>query len=161
MSDFSKTAVGLVETLIASTWTDIGTQFRVSQGAWYNWRDRVKLGDLVPPFAVVSVLSELGNQEWGAINKAYTLNLAVYYVRTTSLSAGEEATGEKVEDFIYPKMAAFRDALMSASSGYQLIEDPVIDVGVTNPANEYLSVNSDAFWAGEIRFGILVGESYH
>lgn len=152
-----------VEGLIASTWTDIGAQFRVSQGAWYNWRDRVAVGDLDPPFAVVSVLSEVPTDEFGVVNKSYYLTLAVYYVRETDLSAGEIAGGKKkVEDLIYPKCAALRDALISYATAntFQLIDDPVTSLGVDNPANEYLSVNADKFWAGEVRFQVLAGESY-
>lgn len=161
MSDFSKPALAQIEALIASTWTDVDVSFRVSVGSWYNWRDRIGQGDLTPPFAVVSVLSEVPTADFGPTNKTYYLGLAVYYVRSTDITAGEEAGGAvKVEDLIYPKLAAFRDDLISNITAFQLVEDPVIDIGLTNPANEYLATNSDPFWAGELRFAILAGETY-
>jgi len=163
MADFSKPALASLEALVFSTWS-VSAQFRVSQGAWYNWRDRVEEGDLVPPFGVVSVLSESPTEDFGVTCKSYYLTLAVYYVRLTDLSAGEIAGGAtKVEDLIYPAVASFRDALIThASAGtFQLIDDPVISLGIDNPANEYFSQNADKFWAGEVRFQILAGETYH
>lgn len=161
MSDFSKPAIAQVEALVAATWTDIDVLFRVSQGAWYNWRDRVAAGDMTPPFAVLSVFSEEKADEWGVVNKTYTLNGALYYVRKTDLSPAEIGAGaEKVEDLIYPKMASLRDAFIANTTSWQLIDDPKISVGIDNPANSYLSVNADKFWAGEMTFGILVGETY-
>jgi len=161
MSDFSKPVLTQIEALINSTWTDVDFSFRVSVGSWYNWRDRIGEGDLTPPFAVVSVLSEVPTADWGPTNKTYNLGIALYYVRSTDLTAGEEAGGAtKVEDLIYPKIAAMRDALIANRTAFQLIDDPVTSVGLDNPANEYLATNSDPFWAGELTFTVLAGESY-
>jgi hypothetical protein len=161
MSDFSKAAIARVEALVATTWSEIGAQFRISQGAWYNWRDRVKAGDLTPPFAALSVLGETPTNDWGPTNKTYNLGLAVYYVRSTDLSAGEISGGAtKIEDLIYPKVASLRDALITNSTSFQLVEDPRVSLGIDNPANAYLSENADAFWAGEVMFEMLVGETY-
>lgn len=166
MADFSKPALAAVEALVFAQWAEIGAQFRVNQAAWYNWRDRVAQGDLTPPFAVVSVFSEAPTDQWGPANKTYNLSMAVYYVRSTDLTAGEIAGGAaKVEDLIYPKCSTFRDALIAYAttpSGplFQLVDDPAISLGVDNPANDYLVVNADKFWAGEVSFTILCGETY-
>lgn len=164
MADFSSTAITAIEGLIHSAWADCLHIWRVNQGAWYNWRDQIKEATITVPFAVLSVLSEMP-ADWGAINKAYDLSLAVYYVRSTELTSGEISGGaKKVEDLIYPKVASFRDALIAyatapSAPAFQLIEDPVTDLGL-NPANEYLSVNTDPYWSGEVRFAILAGETY-
>lgn len=161
MSDFSKAAVAQLETLVFATWPDIDVSFRVSQGAWYNWRDRVANGDLDPPFCVVSVLREEPTDNWGPTNKTYNLYLAVYYVRYTDLTPAEISGGaEKVEDLIYPKMASLRDAVIANTTSWQLVDDPGVSLGADNPANEYFSTNSDKFWAGELTFNVLVGETY-
>lgn len=167
MSDFSKPSLAAIEGVVHAQWSDCTVLFRASQGSWFNWRDRLSAGDLTTPFGVISVLAEEEAENWGPANKVYTQTVGFYYVRDAELSAGEISGGAtKVEDLIYPKMAALRDALLAYNTtptgpAFQPAPDlPKLDLGLTNPANEYFSINGDTYWAGELVMKFLVGEGY-
>lgn len=166
MSDFSKPALTALEALVVATWTDCLNIYRTSTGSWFNWRDQIKTGGLTVPFAVMAVTTEEPTPDWGVTNKTYRLGVDFYYVRDVELSSAELLAGnKKVEDLIYPKMAALREAIFSYAttpSGplFQWIEDPRIDLGLGNPANEMFATNGDTYWAGMLSYALLVGETY-
>lgn len=161
MSDFSKPGADAVEALVHTTWSDCGTIYRVSVGSWINWRDQITSGDITLPFAVMQALPETPDADWGPGVKAYRQPWALYYVRSCTLSAGEKTGGAThAEDLIYPKVAAMRDAVLANLTSFQIVEEPTVDVGDTNPANQVFSENGDNFWAGSVGFWALVGETY-
>ncbi len=161
MSDFSKTGIDAVEALVHTTWSDCGTLYRVSAGSWINWRDQIKAGNMSVPFAVLQALPETNDPDWGTGVKTYRQAFAIYYVRSATLSAGEKTGGAThAEDLIYPKVSAMRDALLANVASFQVVEDPSIDVGDTNPANQVFSENGDNFWAGSVTGWGLIGETY-
>lgn len=156
-------AMDEMQTIVNDTWSDVSWNMREGLAGRINFRDAISAGNVATPLAILNI-GPTRTEQWGLKNYIQLVDCEIWYIRGTTLTAGEVTNKTLLENFLAEQCqslaAALRDhAYNTAAATFQLVEDPTIDAGPLNPANrEFLEVNSP-FVGGSVQFTMMVGET--
>jgi len=149
--------VGLVE----STWSGVTTVVREEQVGRTNWENLLANGSLTPPFVVIR-LGPSPPEAWGIDNLVFRLAVTVtLVVSIADTNAALGGGGTDVTAYLLQQLGALRAAVIGYSGGaFQLAgEHPAIDASTRSEANQVLLNLLAGLQAGEVVFGLLVGDA--
>lgn len=152
MSNFDTLVWAQVTTVINAQWSDINGQiYRATQINRRNWLELLEGGEITPPYCVFDIRNRK-LVDWGMQNKAFLYPAEIYYIT--------DAVSTNIVADVTAKMVLIRDALYTPSANVQMLEDPIISVDDTNPANLTFFDLQSGLFAGQLYAQLLVGETY-
>lgn len=150
-----------LEARINAVVTDKDTTIYDSQTRRVNWRVMIDAGDLKIPMIVIQVGIAVPTDQFGITNRTHFYPVDLFYVRSDSPTAAETAGNIRVEDSIeqilFDIMVDFYPTDPTVHTNIQVVQEPMIDVSATNPANAVFVQASAPYIAGMISFQFLCG----
>lgn len=150
-----------LEERIKAVVTDKTVTIYDSQTRKVNWRVMISKGDLVLPFIVVQAGTAVATDQFGITNRTHFYPVDIFYVRTDSQTAAEASGNIRVEDSIeqilFDLMADFYPTDPTVHQNIQVVQEPLIDVSASNPANAVFVEASYPAVAGMVSFQFLCG----
>jgi hypothetical protein len=160
MNGLEDAAYSALLTVIEGAYSGLTSIIREEQVERTNRENLLSNGSLVPPFAVVR-LGPGTPESWGLDNQVFRLPVTVTVVVSLTDSNADITGGTDVTAYLLQQLGLLRSALIAYSGGaFQLAgEHPVVNVSTRTDANRVLSNLLAGLQAGEIEFGLLVGEA--
>lgn len=150
-----------LEARINAVVTDKNITLYDSQTRRVNWRVMIENKDLPVPFVVVQAGSAVPTDQFGIANRTHFYPVDLFYVRddapTGTETAGNVRVEDSIEQILFDLMADFYPTDPTVHTNIQVVEEPLINVSGTNPANAVFVDASAPYIAGMVSFQFLCG----
>lgn len=137
---------------ITTAWTDVAANgvYLDVQLAHFPFERKAEAGQL--PLAYIEyTLAE--DTRWGLANRSESGPVSVYYVCKDSTLVESGVLGTKLEAL----RAQIRSGDLGANA--QVLTNPTCSVSANLAPNRYFANSQRPYWAGEVRFTVLIGEA--